>query len=188
MDSLNTLSDNELVDLLRDNNEQAYTEIYYRYEGLLFIHAYKRLKNREHSRDIVQDLFIKLWDIRDTLKFDISLRAYLYTAVRNKIFDLIAHQKIESSYVSSLQSFIDTGYYTTDHRIRISQLNQLIEKEIAALPPKMKTVFELSRIEQLSHKEIAERLDIAEQTAKKQVQNALKILKVKLGPLFSLLF
>ena len=185
---MSTLSDQELVILLRDDNKYAYTEIYQRYERLLYTHAYKRLQNRETSRDVVQDLFIILWSKRHIIKFDTSLRAYLYTAIRNRVFDLIAHQKIASDYVSSLQKFIDSGYYITDHRIRLKQLNDLIEKEITALPQKMREVFELSRTEQLSHKEIADRLNIAEHTVKKQVQNALKILKVKLGPLFTILF
>jgi RNA polymerase sigma-70 factor (family 1) len=180
-------TDQELVSLLKKGDTAAYTQIYDRYERLLFIHAYKRLQNREEARDIIQDLFIVLWTKREDVNLISSLRAYLYTATRNRIFDLIARQKLQSNYVLSLQKFIDAGDYTTDHRIRINQLNAIIEKEIAQLPAKMREVFELSRNEQLSHREIAERLDISEQTVKKQVQNALKVLKVKLGPLFTML-
>jgi RNA polymerase sigma-70 factor (family 1) len=180
-------TDQELVSRLKRGDPAAYTEIYGRYERLLFIHAYKRLQNREEARDIVQDLFIVLWARQGQLDLTSSLRAYLYTAIRNRIFDLIARQKLESDYVLSLQRFIDAGDYSTDHRLRINQLNAIIEKEVAQLPPKMREVFELSRNEHLSHREIAQRLDIAEQTVKKQVQNALKVLKVKLGPLLTLL-
>lgn len=187
MDAYTTFSDQQLVALLKEGNPVAYTTIYDRYERLLFIHAYKRLQNKEEARDIIHDLFIVLWTKRKDLNFGTSLRAYLYTSIRNRIFDLIARQKLESAYVLSLQKFIDFGHYTTDHRTRINQLNALIEKEIALLPTKMREVFELSRNEQLSHREIAERLDISEQTVKKQVQNALKVLKVKLGPLYTLL-
>ena len=100
---------------------------------------------------------------------------------------MISHQKIHSDYIVSLQQFIDAGEYITDHKIRHSQLLNIIEKEISLLPPKMREVFELSRNEKLSHNEIAEHLGISPQTVKKQVQNALKILKIKLGPLFSIL-
>jgi RNA polymerase sigma-70 factor (family 1) len=183
-----TPTDHELLSLLKSGDRAAYSQIYDRYERLLFVHAYKRLRNREEARDIVQDLFIVLWTKREEINFKNSLRAYLYTAIRNRIFDLIARQKLESTYIVSLQQFIDLGHFTTDHQARYNQLMTLIEKEIASLPSKMREVFELSRNEQLSHREIAEKLNIAEQTVKKQVQNALRILKVKLGPLFTVLF
>lgn len=181
-------TDQELVFLLKIGDSIAYTEIFNRYERLLYIHAYKRLQNREEARDIIQDIFIILWAKKNELNFNYSLRAYLYTSVRNRIFDLISHKKVASNYFLSLQTVVNIGDHITDHRVRLNQLNALIEKEISELPTKMREVFQLSRGEQLSHSEIADRLQISEQTVKKQVQNALKILKVKLGPLFSLLF
>jgi RNA polymerase sigma-70 factor (family 1) len=181
-------TDHELADLLKSGDQAAYEEIYNRYERLLFVHAYKRLHNKEDARDIIQDLFIALWTRRGDFILTSSLRAYLFTSVRNRIFDLIARRQLQSDYVISLQEYINIGHYTADYRARHNQLLAIIEKEIAQLPPKMREVFELSRNEQLSHREIAGQLDISEQTVKKQVQNALKILKVKLGPLFSILF
>ena len=104
------------------------------------------------------------------------------------ILDLIAHQQVESKYMSSLQDFMTQGVCITDHSIREKQLAALIEKGISDLPPKMKEVFELSRKHKLSHKEIAEKLNLSEQTVKKQVNNALKILRVKLGTMLFISF
>src|ERR1700744_5893920 len=97
------MTEQHLVTLLKQGDTAAYTQIYDRYERLLYVHAYKRIQNREEARDIVQDLFIVLWAKREELNFTSSLRAYLYTSVRNRIFDLIARQKLQSSYISSLQ-------------------------------------------------------------------------------------
>ncbi|MES2107968.1 MAG: sigma-70 family RNA polymerase sigma factor, partial [Bacteroidota bacterium] len=122
-----------------------------------------------------------LWEKRETLTPQTNLSGYLYTAVRNRILDFVARQNVQSSYIGSLQTFMDQAENATDHLLRENQLTALIEKEIAALPPKMREVFELSRKAHLSHKEIAEQLGISEKTVKSQVNNALKILRVKLG-------
>lgn len=185
---ISKLSDDQLFLLLRDGNKTAYTEIYERYKHPLFIHAYKRIKNREIAQDVVQDLFIKLWDKKDTITLSSGLLPYLYASVRNRIFDMLAKDQLQNNYFNSLQNFIDQGYEVTDHKARISQLMAIVDKEIAQLPEKMQLVFKMSRNEHLSHKEISEILNISEKTVKKHIQNALKILKAKLGPFYILLF
>lgn len=183
-----TISDHELAGLLKSGDRRAYTEIYNRYKWLLHVHAYKWMQDREEAKDIVHELFASLWTKRESLSFPENLSAYLYTAVRNRIFNMISHQKVESEYLSSLQHFIDEGTCVTDHLVREKQLTALIEKEISSLPPKMREVFELSRKSQLSHKEIAEQLQLSEQTVRKHVQHALKILRIKLGLVVFLVF
>jgi len=105
----------------------------------------------------------------------------LYAIVKNKILKVIAHQAVESKYIASLADFATTGECLTDHRVRENQLWAIIDKELATLPEKMRIVFELSRKNNLSHKEIAEQLGISEKTVKNQVNGALKVLRVKLG-------
>ncbi|SMD13263.1 RNA polymerase sigma factor [Pedobacter nyackensis] len=178
-----TLQDYELLDLMKSDDEAAFKEIYKRYFELLYIHAYKRLQNKEESQDVIQEVFTALWKKREYIMLVSSLRAYLYTAVRNKIFNNISHKHVESSYIQSVQHYIDQGICQTDYLVREHQLLALIEKEIAALPTKMQEIFCLSRNEHLTHKEIAVALNLSEQTVKKQVHNALRILKSKLGVL-----
>lgn len=90
-------------------------------------------------------------------------------------------QKIRHEYAQSLQIFLDKGESVTDWSIREKELIALVEKEIAALPPQMQKVFQLSRNSHLSHNEIAELLNTSPLTVRKQIQNSLKILKSKLG-------
>jgi len=188
MAAYRTYTDAELTALLRTGDQLAYTEIYQRYTGVLQGHAYSKLQDREEAMDVVQELFATLWAKRDSIVFHTTLSGYLYTAVRNKVINVIARQNIASDYIKSLQEFIDKGEALTDHRVREHELTAIIEKEIAALPEKMRTIFEMSRKEGLSHKEIAGKLGLAEKTVKNQVNNSLKILKDKLGPLFIFLF
>lgn len=176
-----SLSDFELTDLLREDDAAAFTVIYNRHFNVLYVHAYARLRDKDDAQDVIHELFAQLWNKRKELSVKTSLSAYLYTAVRNKILDVISHHQVESKYVTSLQSFIDEGDCITDHLVRERQLTGIIEKGIADLPPKMREVFELSRKEQMSHKQIAAQLNLSEQTVRKQVNNALRILRLKLG-------
>lgn len=182
------LPDVELFDLVQENDHCAYTEVYNRYSRLLYTHAYKKLGDRELARDLVQDLFTTLWIKREEIFIQSVLSTYLYTALRNKILDYHAHQTVATGYLSYLENYSFAKNDLTDHLVRQKQLASLIEQEIAALPDKMRHIFELSRKQHLSHKEIAAELDISEQTVRKQIQNALKIMRPKLGILLALAF
>ncbi|TRW23605.1 hypothetical protein FMM05_13165 [Flavobacterium zepuense] len=112
-------SDKELSFLLRQGDELAYAEIYDRFKGLLFVHAYKRLNNQEEAEDVLHDLFAALWDRRMELPIETNLPAYLYTAVRNRIFKIIAHKKITTAYLAQSQKTDVKEYGATDHLVRI---------------------------------------------------------------------
>jgi RNA polymerase sigma-70 factor (ECF subfamily) len=185
---LGKLDDLELFSLLRDGDRTAYTEIYHRYKPLLYIHAYKRLRDEDMAIDIVHDMFVSLWNNRHNIQPELGIRAYLFTMVRNRIFDLLARKQIESKYIDSLRHFLNQHENHTDYPLRYKQLTEILEIEISLLPAKMQQVFRMSRTDQLTHNEIAEKLNISETTVKKQVQNALKVLKTKLGPLFFIVF
>lgn len=174
-----SLSDEDLVNLLRLGDKTAYSEIYSRYKSLLQQHAYKKLGDFEEVQDVLQDLFSNLWIKREALPEMTNISGYLYTAMRNKIFNLIAHQQVKSNHLQSLQNFIEADNYTTDFNIREKEFSEMIDLEIDALPSKMREVFLLSRKANLSHKEISEQLNIAQETVSKQVTNALKILRIK---------
>ena len=188
MTGYNVLADLELYALLKAGDKVAYTEIYNRYFSLLYLHALKRLRDEEAARDLIQDLFTTLWIKREVLTTRTNLSNYLYTAVRNGVFNFIAHQKVASRYINELPDKIEPSECITDHLARERQLTALIEKEIAELPEKMREIFLLSRVEGLSHKEIAERLGISELTVKTQVKNALRILRGKLGFIIYFIF
>lgn len=188
MEKYKGLPDKELYQLLQAGDHAAFTAIYDRYFPLLYQHAYKKLEDKDQAKDVVQEVFTTLW-FKHELNLQIKdLAAYLYTATRNKIFDLFAHEKVIGKYLDSLDNFYQTHYpVATDHKIREKQLQEYIDKQIAQLPKKMRQIFELSRKEQLSYQEIAEQLDISENNVSKQVNNALRLIKTKLGPLTLLL-
>ena len=178
------LTDQELAAKLSEGSDTAFEAIYQRYHIRLFLYACKKLGNQEEAKDIVQEVFTRLWNRRTACNIDTSLSSYLFTSVRNAAFDCFAHKKIEERYIISLQNFLDKDPVATDHLLRTREMSQQIEKEIAALPPRMRQVFELSRKEHLSHMDIAEKLQISESTVTGQIKKALRILRLRLGSLF----
>lgn len=181
MANYNRLTDHELLDLLKEGDPDAFTEIYDRYKDMLHRYAYRWLQDREAVKDAIQELFTLIWKKRDTLVFNQNLSGYLYTAVRNAIVRKISQDKRAAEYQASLQTYIDNGENITDYKVRESQLRAIIETEVTALPKKMREVFELSRNAQLSHAEIAGKLGITEQSVRSHIKNALKILRKRLG-------
>jgi RNA polymerase sigma-70 factor (family 1) len=176
------LSDSKLIDLLRQSDHNAYTEIYNRYFYLMYCHAFKKLRDEEQAKDVIQELFANLWFKREFLNVSSNLGGYLFTAVRYKVFDLFSHQQVEEKYIQSLAQHLENvKNISTDHLIREKELRAYIEKEIQSLPSKMRQIFEMSRKEHLSYKEIAERTNTSENNVSKQVSNALRVLKTKLG-------
>jgi RNA polymerase sigma-70 factor (family 1) len=180
-------SDLELTRLLQSGDHEAYTEIYNRFKSVLYVHAYNKLRNTEEAKDVVQDLFVSLWNRRSTLQLTGELSSYLYQAVRNRVFRVIERQGLASNHLQSIHQFVISGNNVTDYLVREHMLRAMIEREIDALPEKMKEIFILSRKMNLSHKEIADELEISDATVKKQVNNALKILRSKLGRSFVLM-
>jgi RNA polymerase sigma-70 factor (family 1) len=182
MDSYKALSDNELLLLLKGSDHSAFNEIYRRYFYLSYVHAYKKLRDEEQAKDLIQDLFATLWFKRDFDLPSTNLPGYLFTAVRNKIFDLFAHEQVKAKHIDSFKAFVQTNTSVpTDHLVREKELSAYIERSIRQLPLKMRQIFEMSRKEQLSYKEIAEQLNTSENNVSKQVNNALRILRTKIG-------
>lgn len=154
----------------------------------MFVFAYKKLNDEDLSKDFVQELFINLWNKRATISETGKLSSYLYISIRSRILDYFTHQKVENKYLEFLKNYQLTKYEKTDHLVREKELADYIEKQIQSLPKKMRQVFELSRKENLSHTEIAERLDITENNVSQHLSNALKIFRIKFGKMLTLIF
>lgn len=174
-------TDQELAALLKGGDRLAFTEIYNRFKGELYVYAARLVKDEDLAGDLVQEVFISFWDRRQVIVFKSSIVAYLFTALRYKFFDWIDKQKVRTAYAASFQAFIEEGEWITDNQLAEKELMTFIEQQIMQLPEKMRAVFLLSYKENMSYKEISERLNITEKTAQNQANNALKLLKLKLG-------
>src|SRR5690606_35760752 len=181
-------SDLELVTELQKGDQAAYTEIYHRFKIPLYTFLWHRTHDKELVTDILHDVFLTIWEKREQIRYDVSLSGYLFSAVRNNLLDIIAHEKVKQRYIDSFYDFMHTADSSADDLVRSKEMSQLIATEISTLPPKTREVFELSRQYNLSRKEIAQQLGISEQTVKSHMFNALKTLRLKLGSFLFLFF
>ncbi|MFC6100808.1 RNA polymerase sigma factor [Olivibacter domesticus] len=181
------LTDAALTERMIVQDHRAFKEIYDRYWSILYRHALHMLRDDEQAADVVQDIFANLWDKAAMLKISNSLSSFLYASVRNRIFDLIDREKVKHKYLAFSMASFDVEKCEADELIRERQLRQAIEEEVNRLPAKMREIFVLSRYAHLSYQEIADQIQISEGTVRKQIHNALRILRLKLGSLFFLL-
>ena len=185
MSSIRTLTDSQLLDLVRTGDESAFAEIYERYWTVMYAHVLKMLGDEDDSKDLIQELFTSLWLKGARIEFSTNLSGYLYISARNKVINMIRQNKIRKDYLSSLAEFGAQTSNTTLEQLNVRDLHTAFEREVQSLPYKMRQICELSRKQNLSHKEIALRLDISDKTVKKQISNALKIIRLRLNVLIT---
>ncbi|ADY53205.1 RNA polymerase, sigma-24 subunit, ECF subfamily [Pseudopedobacter saltans DSM 12145] len=179
MRNLEKLSDNKLAVLLCEGSDAAFEEIFNRYWSALYAAAYKRLKSHEKAEETVQDLFTHLWTKRKCIKIHTSLAAYLHTAIRYMVFNNMQKEGVRESYRISQQT---TNSYdnSTEETILINDLNKILEKEVNHLPPKCRSVYELSRKHYKTNREIAAVLGISEKTVEGHLTKAIRQLKIRI--------
>lgn len=180
MPNESVLIDHKLVTLLREDDKEAFTKIYQRYWMVMYMHALKMLKSENDARDIVQEIFTSLWLKRQSIDPKVNLAGYLFVATKNKVLDLISHQRIRLNYLGSLSSFAETHNNQVLARIEEKELLQILQQEIERLPAKMKQIFEMRINEHLTYMEIADKLNISDKTVKKQISNAIQVIRPKL--------
>lgn len=174
-------TDAELVVLIKNRDHAAFTEIYNRYSVLMFYKVNQMLRDEEVSKDLIQDLFVGLWDKSALIQENNNLSGYLYIGARNRVLKFIQRNKLQNDHLTALAVYASELSMETIQDIDERELKLIVQREIDNLPPKMKLIFEMSRKDDLSHAEIAEKLGLSDQTVKKQVNNALKILRSKLS-------
>ena len=170
--------DKELLDGLKQNDVSAFNTIYIHYSKPLYIYLLHKLKDPELCNDVLQDIFVAVWEKRDELIIAVSIKAYLYQAARFKIIDIYRRDVKYQKYLAELAGYIilDPSAITD----RIDNRKKLEEIEIAVnnLPEKMKEIFILSRFEHQSNRYIASKKNLSQQTVKNQISKALRILRI----------
>jgi len=170
-----------LITRLKKGNLQAYEIVFLSYTTRLCNYICKLSNDKELSKDLVQNVMIRLWEKRSSLQINTSVRSYLFRACHNEFLMHIRKQKRE-------QDMLDILKWETLSQIHVEQKENLteiklqkIEKAIEQLPAKCKQVFKLSRLEQKKHKEIAVLLGISTKTIENQITKAVKFLKTNVA-------
>jgi len=180
MSVLVTLSDQELLSLVGNSDRAAFSELYNRYWCSLYQTAWNVLRDQESCMEVIQEVFVWLWDHRSGLQIN-SLPSYLKAAVKYKVTDILRSNKAREEYFVNLDELDAESVLLDDDPLEFKELKAVIAKMSAKLPPRARLIFELSRNEQLSNREIAQKLGISEKTVENQITIAIKKLRMAMG-------
>ena len=173
---MNTQDEKILVAALKQSDRSAVDAIFLKYHALLCRVAFRILGDVEESKDVVQEVFIKLWQNRVELNIQFSLEAYLRRAVINT-----ALNRLESKRRVSTDSLDVTGLAQHEpvvhQQTEYAELSAQVDRAVNNLPPRTKAVFTLIRFEEMSYKEVADALEISTKAVEKEMMKALRLLR-----------
>jgi RNA polymerase sigma-70 factor (ECF subfamily) len=162
------------------NYEGEFEQIFKAHFTALHAYAYTILKNSEEAEEVVQNLFVRLWEKREVLSVQSSVKAYLYRAVYNESINHLRHKKVEGTYKEQTAYIMKNETEKSDTNILTSELEKRIRLALNSLPEQCRTIFQMSRFEELKYKEIADQLGISIKTVENQIGKALRKMRVHL--------
>jgi RNA polymerase sigma-70 factor (ECF subfamily) len=163
-------------------DEQSFELLYRRYFVRLCAFANKFLNDPFASEEVVQDIFLKIWENRLTLRSDESGKSFLFQAVHNKSLNLLAHQGVVNRYSEMIRAlYANPEEFDGHDSLMAKELNSHIQIIINDLAPECKTIFLMSRADGKKHREIASELNISIKTVETQINRALKKMRAELS-------
>jgi RNA polymerase sigma-70 factor (ECF subfamily) len=190
-------NEQQLFEKLRNSDEAAFRIIYNNYSSKLYYFVFEFIPLKDIAENIVQDTFVTLWNRRKDLKDDTNLASYLFTGAKNnalyRLRDKKYRQKLFSNAMDASELNLNTDALTTvdTSAFAFQEIEQIIQETLSSLPPQCRKVFELSRVQEMKNKEIAEELNISVRTVEAHISKGLKAFKIALKdylPLVAYLF
>ncbi|WP_324372164.1 RNA polymerase sigma-70 factor [Pedobacter sp.] len=147
------------------------------------LHAYAgvMLRDADMAEEIVQGMFLKFWEKRELLNIQTSIKAYLYKCVYNDSMNYLKHEKVKTKYHDFAAYTMNNEHEPASSRVELTELEIKLQKALNELPEACRTIFQMSRFEELKYREIAEQLGLSIKTVENQMGKALKILRLKLA-------
>ncbi|MCC8094616.1 MAG: RNA polymerase sigma-70 factor [Tannerellaceae bacterium] len=177
-----------LLKLIKRGDALAFSHLFMTYHKDLVLFASTFQLSQSDCEDIVQTLFLKLWNEREQLIIKTSLTSYLLKAVKNSCLDEIRHQAVVCQYsISTMKNFSLLEDLNTENYILYSDLSRHLETALYKLPPDCREAFVLNRLQGYKYKEVAEQLQISERTIEARIRKALSLLRKFLKEFLTLL-
>lgn len=176
-----SVAERDLVMRLIEGDEDAFCELYVAYKNRLIYFAMYFLRSRDYAEDVYQEAFAAIWKGRSFIDPDIAFSRYLYTIVRNRVFNQLRDQEREAIFYEQLLREADAEHNDTYRAIFSDDLHRLLVEAIAQLTPRQREIFELSRVNHLSHKEIADKLGISVSTVSSSITTSLATIRAYLS-------
>lgn len=181
MYNYNILNDKELIALLQQGDEHAFTEVYNRYWKKLFTVAANKIKELDEAEEIVQDIFVSLWKRRNDLGVIDTLSSYLAVSVKYRVIKLLDKRGNRQKYTDYAGQRLSITDNSTLQWLEFEELKDRLSVFVADLPEKCRLVYQLSRDAGYSQKQIAAQLNISEKTVEAHLGKALRTLRARLS-------
>lgn len=176
------MSQQELV----PGNEAAFEAVFRQHYGVLCNYAHTYLRDRDEAEEIVQAAFLAFWEKRHSLEVHTSVKAYLFSMVRNASLNTLTRKKMQEKYAK--EKLLTTDSSESNQPVESDELAQRIAAALQKLPEQCRVIFTMSRFEELKYAEIAAELNLSVKTVENQIGKALKIMREQLRDYLPLLF
>lgn len=174
------LENEAITAALAQRNETAFEQMFKTHFKRLHAYAFTILRDEMEAEETVQQVFFKIWERNENLSLTGSVTAYLYRAVHNESLNYIKHQKVKSSHQLHVAYSMKNEVEHPAKKVLAGELEKKIHLALNELPEQCRTIFQMSRFDELKYREIADKLGISVKTVENQMGKALKILRVKL--------
>ncbi|MCU0446216.1 MAG: RNA polymerase sigma-70 factor [Microscillaceae bacterium] len=175
------LNDTEILSAIVAGNESVFEHFFRKYYQVLCNYGNSILKDIDEAEEVVQSVFMDIWEKKNDLQITTSLKSYLYRMVHNRCLNKLKHEKIKEEYKTYNYTQTQANPSNAIHLTLQNELEKQIEEAISDLPEQCRLIFKMSRFEELKYSEIAEQLSISVKTVENQMSKALKILREKLA-------
>lgn len=161
--------------------ETSFEDLYTSHFRGMYSYAYTILKDEVQAEEMVQGVFLKLWERKNSLQVEHSLKSYLYRMVHNDCMNVLKHEAVKAKFIKEKIYSMQNVSESAVKKIQTAELEEKLRGALRELPEQCRTIFQLSRFEDMKYREIAHHLGIAEKTVENQMGKALKILRLHLA-------
>lgn len=166
---------------IKAGNMLAFDVLYKKYSRKLYKFGFSIIKSQEETENLIQDVFLNLWENRHNVEKDASIKSYVFTIAYNSAISVIRKKARESQFIEYLKTIQEINEDPVNVKLEYDELKNKLDEIIQTLPPRQKEVYLLHRVEGLKYSEIAERLSISENTIENHMSRALKTIREKIG-------
>ncbi len=157
-------------------SKEEYRRVFEEFYNPLCNFAHKYVENSDAAEDVVQEVFVQMWQKRDQIVLTTSMKSYLFQSTRNKAIEILRRRKLQKAYVEE-ESHKADSFYEIDNEADNYMIKEQLNKSIRQLPPKCQKIFVLSKMNGLTYGEIAEELNLSVKTVENQIGRGLKLLR-----------
>ena len=175
------INDSVLAGRMRNDDQQAFEQLYNRYFGKVFYFSLRYLQNRAEAQDLVQNVFVNLWEHRKSIDVNQPVKSYIFRSVVNQIYNCLKRRAIRSRYIEHELSLSDRYSNQTYEQVYFNELENSIDEIVNILPPQQQRIFYLSRGKGYSYEKIARKLNISVRTVENQIYRTLKVIRKNLS-------